>query len=225
MGQPHTYTAIAKEETEVLVLEREIFRKVVGAHRKALRRVAHTLFQRQLPRRIPAWSSVRQETPAGEVTYILKDKDRGAYFIEYKSFAMDQVIDLVEELKTAGFVETQGPYEALIGLVRVPWHIRLGKVARRILEWRVTFHGFDPLLTALYRGGGWMAYSRRGAVVSGRPLGHGWRTVYMALGDGADAPGAGGPGLGLARPARLRPGPCAGRGSTGHTRKNRTQAW
>ncbi len=186
-GRPHDHTAEAAVDSEVLVLPRAVFLQVLRSRQQAIGTVARTLFERQLPRRIARWSALRQETTGGEVLYILKDEERGqyfklsdrgyylweqmdgntsirdlvmAYFVKYHSLAMEQVVGVVESLRAAGFVHSQGPGEELLVGVRLPWHLRLAMGARRLLEWKLPIQGFDPMLTALYRGGGWILYTR-----------------------------------------------------------------
>lgn len=186
-GGRHTYTAIAGEETEVLVVTKEVFMQAVRGNRQLLLNLSRTLFQRQLPVRIPNWNSVRQTTAEGTSLYILKDEDRGnyfklseqgyflweqmdgnasirdlvmAYFMKYKSLSMDTVISLIESLQAAGFVYTQGASRELMGSVKLPWYIRAGLKAQHVLSWKKPIEGFDPFISSLYRNGGFVIYTK-----------------------------------------------------------------
>lgn len=186
-GQPYTYTAIAREETEVLELDRAAFRTAVSLRRELLGRVGRTMLERQLPVRIRKWSAVRQETAEGEALYILKDEERGryyklsergyylwglmdgntsmrdlimAYFIQYKSLSMEQVGGLVEGLRAAGFVRTQAPGMEMLGAVKLPWPLRLGLKLRSLLDIKVAIPGCDPAVSLLWRCGGRLLYTR-----------------------------------------------------------------
>lgn len=186
-GGRHTYTAIATEETELLVVTKEAFLHAVRGNRGLLLRLSRTLFERQLPVRIPHWTAVRQTTSDGASLYILKDEDRGTYFklseqayylweqmdgntpirdlvmalfLKYRSLSMDTVIGLIDSLQAAGFVSTQSASADLAGSAKPPWYIRAGMKARSMLGWKRPIEGFDPFITALYRGGGFLLYTK-----------------------------------------------------------------
>jgi putative peptide zinc metalloprotease protein len=138
----------------------------------------------------PGLAARRLTTARGEEYYIVKNPSAGTYvrlapdeyfllglmdgsrqvkdlvleyFFQYKSFAFQRIAHVVRELRQQRFL-TEEPRDALGGLrsyfARRTWTYRIDRLLRSFKYHEFPLEGIDPAITALYRAGGWLFFTR-----------------------------------------------------------------
>jgi CRP-like cAMP-binding protein/Zn-dependent protease len=86
-----------------------------------------------------------------------------AYFLQYKSFAFQRIAHVVHELRQQRFL-TDEPRDVLGGLrghfARQTWTYRVDRIIKSFKYHEFPLEGIDPAITAIYRAGGWLFFTR-----------------------------------------------------------------
>jgi CRP-like cAMP-binding protein/Zn-dependent protease len=86
-----------------------------------------------------------------------------AYFLEYKSFAFQRIAHVVRELRRQRFL-TEEPRDVWAGLRaifgRETWTYRIDVLIKSFKYREFPMEGIDPAITAIYRAGGWIFFTR-----------------------------------------------------------------
>jgi CRP-like cAMP-binding protein/Zn-dependent protease len=181
-GGPRTATVRATEPLELLALQRSDLLAAAWHAEETGARLVDLVRMRTRPRRAPG--VVAEDRPAsdGEAITVLTNPRTGRYFqlsshgrflwdrldgshtirdiaadyfAVHRSFAFDGILDVLQGLATAGFVEVpalRGDVPA--GESARPRLKRVLDAARRLIDWRVGTTGADRVTAKLYRAGG-----------------------------------------------------------------------
>jgi putative peptide zinc metalloprotease protein len=192
---PRNATVQAREHCDLLALHRTDLLAVMGADRHVAARLTELLSFRDRPRSVPGIMAQTRHTPDGETVTILKDPSRGAYFRlspsgwflwerldgrhslrdlvleyfqEFKSFSPQVIAEVIGGLAAAGFIETGALRQDVSEIAfRPSWGQQAAGWARHLLEWRWEIRPVDQVITRLYQGGGYLAFTRAGRIVTG----------------------------------------------------------
>jgi putative peptide zinc metalloprotease protein len=92
----------------------------------------------------------------------LKDLVR-AYFLEYHRFAFQRIVDAVDQLRQQRFL-VEEPRDMWAGLqaqlAQRSWTYRVDRLIKSFRYHEFPLNGLDPVITALYRYGGWLCFTR-----------------------------------------------------------------
>jgi putative peptide zinc metalloprotease protein len=177
-GEPRSATVRALEPTTLLRLGRDGFLAVLAEYPERAAYFRQLTLQRQRPRRIARWAIEKQVGRDGVAVYVLKDVDRHrylklseqgaflwelmdgehsiydlslAFFLRYRVFGLNTVVDAVRQFHVAGFVRIRGldppvpARSASAGRLR-----RLLALAGRWATRYFSLPEVDPAVTQLY---------------------------------------------------------------------------
>ncbi len=187
---PRNATVRALEPCELLVMRRRDLLEAMGSGTDVGSRMVGLLRLRERPAQKPGIVAQERATADRDVIVTLKDPARPAYFrlsrqgwflwqkldgrrtlreltlefmAAFKVFAPQTVSDVLISLSEAGFLDggrLRG--DILQSLSPASWWQAALVRVRRVMEWRLSLHGLDPVLARLYRDGVHRLYTRTG---------------------------------------------------------------
>lgn len=183
---PRNATVRALEPCDLFVLRRSELLEVMGEDRRVARELFHMVHQHSRPRQAPGVTAYPRATPEGETITILRNAAGKYYrlspqgwFIwqrldgrhtlrdialdyhrEFHAFAPDAIAEVVDGLGEADFLQERLLKRDALAKANASRLDQLTQRVRRILEWRVTIHNVDRVITWLYQHGGFLIYTR-----------------------------------------------------------------
>jgi putative peptide zinc metalloprotease protein len=185
-GAPRSATVIATKDCQLLVLSRAELRQLMAADWRVASWLVDLLRSREGPRRMPEIAAFPQKTAHGEQIVVLKDPARRRYFRlsedgwrlwqsldgetsrreliirqfrATRKFAPQAVIDLLDRLAEAGFVEIAQLTE-IEKLTRPSrWRV-IAAWLTHAFTWQTYLIGCDRWLSRLYAKGVWVLFTR-----------------------------------------------------------------
>jgi putative peptide zinc metalloprotease protein len=178
-GAPRAASVVATTDCQLMVLGRAELSKAIAADRRLGVWLVDLVRSRERPRRKPGIAAFPQKTARHEQIVVLKDPARHSYFrlsengwrlwqaLDGQSsrreliiqdfratgrFAPQAVIDLLERLAAAGFIETTRLAE-IDGLMRPSRARMIAARLTRVFTWQAPLTGCDEWLSRLYAGG------------------------------------------------------------------------
>jgi putative peptide zinc metalloprotease protein len=207
---PRSASVIATRDCRLLVLGRAQLMQSIAADRRLASWLAHLYRSRERPRRKPGIVAFPQKTSHGEPIFVLKDPAHGSFFRlsengwrlwqsvngessrreliaqQFRAtgkFAPQAVVDLLERLAAAGFIES--PFGAELEALTQPWHLRaIGARLTRVFTWRTHLTGCDRWISRLYGGGAWILFTTPALALCATVAVAGLAALIFALSEG-----------------------------------------
>jgi CRP-like cAMP-binding protein len=176
---PYSASVRATKDCRLLALDRAELMRLMAAGRRVAARMLDMVLLHDKPRPVAGVVAFSQTAVHGEQIVVLKDPTRHHYFRLSEDgwrlwrsldgdltvrepiitqlrltgrFAPQAVLDLLQRLRAAGFIENER-LTGISNLVRPPWWSSAMEWLIRILTWRILVTGCDKWLSWIYAGG------------------------------------------------------------------------